>query len=185
MGHGAPSARGRRAGGEGRTKAGGQPSPPGNAHTAPCSVWGSLAGPPSMPRLPRLVKDCPATQGAGETGTSPGQPLLPSPQWQGKIQPLFSCSLLLSVPPAWMQQPHSRTQGPQSQPVLGASLWGPPPPVQTLTCWRQEWGWLSSISSWRADPSHPDCLLAPYHGQHALPHQARISPQTQALPLSP
>lgn len=64
-------------GDKGRTDVGEQPSLLAMDTQPVLTVWGSLAapdqkvlGPRACPCLPRLVKDRPATQGAGETGTS-------------------------------------------------------------------------------------------------------------------
>lgn len=155
-------------------------------HTQPCAQSGApWLGLQARPVCQGLSKTAPATQGAGETGTSPGQPPPAFPSMVGKNTAIFQLLTSAVCPSCLDAETPQLYAGPAEPSVLGASLWGPPPPVQTLTRWRQEWGWLSAISSWRADPSHLDCLLAPYHGQHALPHQAQTSPQTQALPLSP
>lgn len=102
------------------------------------TVWGSLAapdqkvlGPPrACPCLPRLVKDRPATQGAGETGTSGASP----------------ASLLLSLLP-WMQELLPGCRNPPCIEALGASHGGPAshrPPEAWLTCWPTAQGGVHS-----------------------------------------
>lgn len=131
MSKGIPWVWGRWAVDKGRADAGEGPSPPGNGCSPGIIAWGSLAapdqkaaGPPSMPLTAKACQRPPKPPRV--LGKQAPHRQAPSCSRE-KIKRHFpTVHFLLSFSresPAWMQKPHCCTQGPQSQSLLGASLW--------------------------------------------------------------